>query len=171
MAPRRRIVSRPLKNRYAWATSTGSTGGLAAGVTALQFSVTGLQQTTMVRMRGEVSGYVDGAVSPGSGTQVTYGIILVPVGSATTVQYNPVDDDNAPWLLYGMAFLGYEEAVTDVVSTSGIQSFRHVIDNKAMRILRPEQEMQIVFESTTVFTALAVNLSYSIRWLQQTGKR
>ena len=128
-------------------------------------------QTTLVRIRGEVVCYLDATSAPGTLVQIIYGIIQVPEGSAGAARYSPVADPNAPWLLYGTAHLGYEEMVTDVIDVPGMTSFRHVIDNKAMRIIRPDVELQLVVSNTTVFTAAPVNFAYNLRWLQQTGKR
>ena len=166
-----RGTQRKLKNRYIWELSTGSFSGQAAGSSSLQFSSVGTIQTTLVRIRGEVMGYIDGAPTPGDLTVIHYGIILVEEGAGASTRYNPALDANAPWLLYGTASLGYEEMVTDVVDVPGITSFRHVIDNKAMRIIRPDQEMQFALFSTTTFTATPVNVAYSLRFLQQSGKR
>ena len=163
--------ARSLKNRYQWELSTGSFSAQAAGNASLQFSTVGVLQSTLHRIRGEVAGYIDATAVPGGLAQVSYGIILVPEGSTTNTQFNPVSDANAPWLLYGQASLGYEEMVTDVIAVPGMTYFRHVIDNKAMRIIRPDVEMQFVVVNTTTFTAIPINLSYNLRWLQVTGKR
>ena len=160
-----RSRARPLKNWYNWQLSTGSFSAQAAGNASLNFSSVGSVQTTLHRIRGEVVGYVDSMSVPGGLAQVTYGIILVPEGSGTNTQFNPVSDANAPWLLYGQASIGYEEMVTDVIDVPGMTAFRHVIDNKAMRIIRPDLEMQFVLVNTTTFTAIPINLSYNLRWL------
>ncbi len=161
-------IPRPSKkiDNVVWEYSSGFTGSLGAGNQALNFSSVGTSPTTLLRIRGEVCCYLDGATAPPTGIHVTYGIILVPEGSGTTVQYTPVADANAPWLLYGSGFLGYEEMVTDVIDVPTTTGFRHVIDNKAMRRIRPDVEMQIVFENTTVGGADAFNGSYQLRWLQ-----
>ncbi len=150
-----------------WQLSTGSFSAIASGATAaLGFSSAGTTPATLLRMRGEVLGFLDAVQAPGRLIQVNYGIILVPEGSAADVQFAPLSDANAPWLLYGTAMLGYEEAVTDVIDFPGLTSFRHVIDNKAMRIIRPDVEMQFVVENTTLFAAATLNLAFSMRWLQ-----
>ena len=171
MVRSRNRFSARLKNRYQWELSIGSFGALAAGQEELQFSTVGVLQSTLVRMRGEIIGYVDAAQVPGGLATVTYGIAVVEEGAQSGTRWAPVADANAPWLLYGTATIGYEEMVTDVIDVNGLTMFRHVIDNKAMRILRPDQEMQFVVENTTVLTAISINLAYSLRWLQQTGKR
>ncbi len=111
-------------------------------------------------------GNMDAASADAAAIHVSYGIILVPEGSGTTVQFSPFADANAPWLLWGAGLLGYEEQVTDVIDTPGLTSFREKIDNKAMRIIRPDVEMQLVVENTTAGGTDAINFSYQLRWLQ-----
>ncbi len=159
------------KNNYLWQLSTGLFAAQGTGSVALNFGVAGTLPSTLLRIRGEISGYLDAASAPGLGVEVTYGIVVVPEGQGTTVIWDPVTDDLAPWLLWGTAFLGYEEMVTDVIDVPGITSFRHMIDNKAMRRLKADTELQFVMTNTTVFTAKSVNLAYSLRFLQLIGKR
>ncbi len=139
------LATRPAKklNSLNWQLTQAASAAVGAGATqGFQFSTVGLQPTTLLRMRGEVIGFLDAVQSPGKLIAVNYGIILVPEGSGATVQFAPLSDANAPWLLYGTALLGYEEMVTDVVDVPVISGFRHSIDNKAMRIIRPDLEMQ-----------------------------
>ncbi len=150
----------------AWELSTGFTGGLAAGSVGIQFSSVGTTPATVMRMRGEVFANVDGTGAPATLVQVNYGIILVPEGTGTTVLYDPFADGNAPWLLYGQAYIGYEEIVVDVVDVPQLTMFRHVVDNKAMRIIRPDVEMQMVVTNTSINGAEGINFGYGIRWLQ-----
>ena len=163
----RSTIPRPRKklDQTAWELSTGSVSAQGTGSVAFQFSSVGTDPSTLLRIRGEVVGFTDGANAPGLGVYVAYGIILVPEGTGATVLFDPEADANAPWLLYGSSFLGYEEQVTDVIDIPGISSFRDKIDNKAMRIIRPDMEMQFVFTNASVFTAESVNLAYHLRWL------
>jgi len=149
-----------------WRLSNGFFSAQAAGTAALNFSTVGTQPATLLRIRGEVCGYADAADAPGAASLLTYGVILVPEGTGATVLFDPFTDGNAPWLLYGQALIAYEEKVTDVIDVPGITSFRHAIDNKAMRIIRPDVEMQFVITNTTLLSAGAVNLSYGLRWLE-----
>ena len=149
-----------------WQLSTGSAQALVAGTAAVNFSVSGLQPSTLLRIRGEVLASLDGQSSAGKALLLSYGVILVPEGTGSTVVFDPFLDANAPWLLYGSGHLGYEEPVIDVINIPGITSFRHVIDNKAMRIIRPDMEMQFVVTSTTVGVMEESNVYYSFRWLQ-----
>ena len=162
------MIPRPVKKitNTLWELSNGVSEGLGAGAVGFNFSSAGTQPSTLLRIRGEIVAWIDGASAAAKGVYVSYGIILVPEGSGTTVRFNPQTDANAPWLLYGSGFIGYDEPVADAVDVPGITSFRHVIDNKAMRIIRPDVEMQLVITNTTVAGAVSVNAAYEMRWLQ-----
>ena len=168
--PRRRLpparVGKKLDHTN-WQYSSGAAASIGAGSSVgLNFSSVGTQPTTLLRIRGEVMAHADGVLAPGVGAHVTYGIILVPEGSGSTVRFNLVADANAPWLLYGAGYVGYDEAVLDVVGIQQALMFRHVIDNKAMRIIRPDLEMQFVIENTTALGGITITFSYQLRWLQ-----
>ncbi len=165
--PRRSFRGRPGKklDHTRWEVSTGQFLAQSAGSVAFNFSAAATQPATLLRMRGEILGFIDAVATPGVLVSVTYGIILVPEGTGTTVLFDPLLDGNAPWLLWGTGILGYEEMVTDVVDVPGISSFRNVIDNKAMRIIRPDVEMQFVMNNATIGTAHATALTVALRWL------
>ncbi len=164
--PRPRLRSRGQKklDHTRWDNSNGIFG-TSAGAAAFEFSAVGTEPATLLRIRGEVAAWVDGTQAPAKAALISYGIILVPEGTGTTVLFDPFLDANAPWLLYGQGVIAYEEMVTDVVDVPGVTSFRHVIDNKAMRIIRPDVEMQFVVTNTTIGGALGVNLNVGLRWL------
>ncbi len=149
-----------------WDFSQGSSLAQSAGVISVNFASVGTTPTTLLRLRGEVLGFLDGTQAPGVLVQVSWGIIKVPEGSAATTRYNPVADANAPWLAYGVMTLGYEEYVTDVVDSPIIAAARVVVDNKAMRRIRPDEELQFSIENSTVGSAGTTNFVYGIRWLQ-----
>ncbi len=163
----RQSIPRPGKklDHTRWEFSSGYLASAGAGVTAFNFSSVGTNPSTLLRMRGEVSSFASSAASPNTSIHVAYGIILVPEGSGTTVQFAPLSDANAPWLLYGVGLLSYDEKVVDVIAVQQMMAFRHTIDNKAMRIIRPDIEMQLVVENTTVQGAMQLDFSYQLRWL------
>ena len=113
-----------------------------------------------MRIRGELVSWIDGASAPGKAVQIAVGALVMPEGQGTTVVSSPITDDNAPWLFYERFVLGTEEMVTDVVDIPGLTIFRKTIDVKAMRILRADQEMQIVMENATILASSSVNLSF-----------
>ena len=118
-----------------------------------------------MRLRGELIAYVDGAQAPGGLVTVGIGALVVQAGSSTTVIQSPISHPAAPWFFYERFSLGYEEMVTDVIDVPGITVFRKTIDVKAMRILRPGREVQLVFEQGSLLTALSVNLEFGFRML------
>ncbi len=148
-----------------WEFSNGAQSALGAGSAGIGLiSVTTLPETLM-RVRGEVVAYLDGPQAPGSSVLVSMGIIVVPEGTGTTVLWDPFSDGNAPWLWYGSALLSYEEMVTDVIDIPGMTSSRLTVDNKAMRRVRPDEEVQFVVTNTTLVSAAPINLRYALRTL------
>ncbi len=122
---------------------------------------------TIMRIRGEVTVFKEGVSAPSLGAIITMGLVLVPEGTGTTVLWNPFTDGEAPWIWWSTAFIGYEEAVVDVVDYPGITSARQVIDSKAMRINK-NMELQFVVENTTTIAALSVNVQGAVRVLSGT---
>ena len=116
------------------------------------------QRSTIMRVRGELTCYLDGVQAPGTRVQVGVGMQLVPTGTSTTVLRSPITDDTASaWFWYETFTLGYEEMVVDVVDVPGITSFRKTIDGKAMRRTGPDEEIQFVIQNATLATASSVN--------------
>jgi len=93
------------------------------------------------------------------------GIIKVPEGTSTTVVYDPVTDGDAPWLWYDFANLAYEEYVTDVIGSTEAAMRRIIVDNKAMRRTRPDEEYQFVATNQTTNGAAAVDIAFGFRTL------
>ncbi len=149
-----------------WDLHTSASLALAAGSVGVAFVGVGTQPATLLRMRGEILYWVDGTQAPGGAIQVFSGIVKVPEGSGTDVAYDPFNDGNAPWIWFSCISLGYEEMVTDVVAVQGAQFARVGIDNKAMRRIRPDEELQLVHRNVTTGTAMAVNISTTVRLLQ-----
>jgi len=129
----------------------------SAGAVAQVFRTAATMPETLLRIRGSMLVQLDGSLAPGRGVIVTQGLILVPAGSATTVQFSPVSDDQAPWLWYSAQALYYDEPVTDVIGSQLGLGVREIMDGKAMRRVRPEVEIQWVVENTTIDGAQATN--------------
>ncbi len=163
--PRRRSGYGKKIDNLRWEVSSGSFLAFSAGeVAAGLISVTTLPETLM-RIRGNISGFIDGASAPGKLAKITMGIIKVPEGTGTTVLWNPASDGDAPWVWWTGFHLGYEEYVTDVIDSPGMTSYRETIDNKAMRRTRPDEEYQIVAANSTEGSALTANLTWAVRTL------
>ncbi len=139
--------------------------GLAAGTSAATVIGTSDATATLLRIRGNLSAFIDGASAPGKQVLVAVGMILVPVGTGTTVLRSPFADGAAPWMWLTYFSLGYEEMVTDVIDVPGMTSYRETIDNKAMRIKRPDTELQLVRENVTINAAAAINVHVAGRVL------
>ena len=147
-----------------WGGASHTFSGQAAGSVAQVFVTDGAVETLM-RIRGEIVSYADGATAPPVGAHCALGALVVQAGSGTTVIQKPITDPDAPWLFYEQWFIGYEEMVTDVVDVPGITSFRKTIDSKAMRVLRPGREVQLVYEQATLLGADEVNTVFTMRVL------
>jgi len=150
-----------------WSAVQGAMSAVSAGQQALNaIGVSAINRpVTIMRTRGSVDVWIDGAQVPGKGLLVSWGLIVVPEGSGTSVIYQPVSDDNADWFGYGTTALGYEEMVTDVIDIPGLTHHRFEVDIKAMRRLGPDEEVQFVLENTTQQSAAAINCVFGFRFL------
>ncbi len=148
-----------------WTANCQSFAALSAGATAATYFSAGSRTETILRIRGNLLAYVDGVQAPGTQADIGVGIVKVPADQGTTVVLSPIADDTAPWLYYERFALGYEEAVVDAVGMPGLSVFRATIDIKAMRIMRPEEQLHIVVENVTILSALAVNVTVCSRAL------
>ncbi len=150
-----------------WTRLTASFLNRGAGTEGVTLVASQHQRETCLRIRGQITATVDGLQASGMGIRVALGIIPVPDGTGTTVLWSPVADGDAPWQYWTAFHIGYEEMVTDVVDVPMFTSYREVIDNKAMRIYRPDTEMQLVVEATTITGAGNFNLYFDARALSQ----
>ncbi len=141
-----------------WSGFSGGATAFAAGTIAVNIAAALHEPETILRTRGSLLCYVDGAQAPGTLTQIGVGMCLVPEGTSTTVLWSPITDPDAPWFWYSRFHVGYEEMVTDVVDVPAISGYREVIDSKAMRKVPQSTEVQLVIESVTALTAVSVNL-------------
>jgi len=119
---------------------------------------------TIVRTRGELLVWLDAAPAAGDLVRWAAGMHIVPpdFGSATTA--SPIADPNySNWFWFATGSLASED--TAVADTLGIKATRVIIDNKAMRRLKADEQIQIVFEQETIGTAQAVNFSANLRIL------
>ncbi len=148
-----------------WLTHSSCFQALAAGSVAGNVLSEQTRPYTLMRTRGKIAIWKDGLSAPALGVIVSIGILKVPAGTTATVLQEPFNDGAAPWLFYGSEFIGYEEMVTDVIDVPGITSARLTVDSKAMRIVRPEEELQIVITNTNCIAAMPVNISVELRFL------
>ncbi len=157
----RRSNSSPKIRNLRWGRSVSRFNAQSAGTAALVFITAADTQDTIMRMHLEICAWIDAVQTPSKLIDVAVGAIVMPEGQGTTVVSSPITDDTAPWIFYERFVLGYEEYVTDVIDSPGLTTFRKTIDVKSMRILRPDREVQLVFEQATIVTAAACNLTVS----------
>ncbi len=148
-----------------WTLGSSLFAAFAAGQNSLTIVTDGTEEETILRTRGELLCYADTTQVPGGLTQVGVGFLVVPAGLGTTVLSTPLLDADAPWFWYEVFTIGYEEMVTDVIDIPGISMHRSVIDSKAMRKVRPDEEVVTVIESITALTAISVNCQVNARFL------
>ena len=122
---------------------------------------------TLLRTRGELIVYADGAQVSGALAHIAIGFCVVPEGTGSTVLWSPFTDSDAPFFYWTTAIVGYEEMVTDVIDVPGLTAFRETIDSKAMRKVR-NSEVQVVVENTTILGACVVNIRVAGRFLSGT---
>ena len=147
-----------------WAGARHFFGAVGAGSQAQLFVSDGTTETIM-RIRGELTCWVDGLEAPAVSATIGVGLLVVQAGSGTTVIQEPITDAQAPWFMYETFNVGYEEMVVDTVDVPGLTMFRKVIDVKAQRILRPGREVQMVVENLTNAGAVSVNINFAFRAL------
>ena len=153
-----RRAGRPMDTH--WVFTSASFLAQAAGNAALTVLTAGTRSQTLLRTRGEILMWFDGTTVAGDAVRITYGMQLVQGGQGTTVVSSPLTDGEAPWIIFGTALLAREEST----ASPGLVA-RHVIDNKAMRIIRGDRELQFVVEVTDVGTAQPVNIGLGLRFL------
>ncbi len=164
---RRFTSSRPAKKIHTlrWAGIAGASLGQAAGSVAINILAAGAPAETVLRIRGELMAWLDGAQEPSKEVLVSAGMILVPEGQGSTVIWDPFNDVNAPWIWYSEFSLTYDEQVLNVIASSVQAAKRVEIDNKAMRKGGPDEELQFVVTNTTFGGSGSVNLSLAGRIL------
>ncbi len=161
-------IARPAKkiNTTRWTASVPSTFALAAGSVAVNVIPAGAPSETILRTRGTGVAFMDGAQAPsGQLALVSMGLVLVPQGQGTTVIWDPLNDDSAPWFWWQEVIIGYEEMVTDVIDIPGLTSARFEVDSKAMRKGNSDEEVQFVVTNTALNSSTSVNLAVAFRFL------
>ena len=141
----------------ALALSAGSIGALVLNAQTLP--------ETIMRLRGSLLCFIDGFQAPGVLGLISVGLHVVPGGTGAMVTARPFSEGNADWFFHTMFYIGYEEAVTDVVDVPVVSAYRERIDGKAMRRLKSDDEVQLVVENTTLGAAVNVNLVMATRFL------
>ena len=157
-------VSRGRKNDYDWEGVTTLSLALAASgvTTAVVFLAD--QSETLVRMRGEVLVWLDASGSAqGDACVVACGLIVASLGSTQAV--DPINEGGANWLWHSFFTLATESAIANAVTAPDSASRRLIIDNKAMRKLREDEEIQFIVANQDIAGAPVVNVVAGLRAL------
>ena len=148
-----------------WLGMSGDVNALAAGTVGVAILSSTASRDTIMRTRGQFMAYLDGVQAPGVRINCGVGLWVVPEGTGTTVLGSPLSDPDADWFWYDTFSLAYEEAVANVISLPGADTFRTVVDSKAMRRPGFDTEVQFVMENVTFGSSSAVNAVLSGRIL------
>ncbi len=164
--PRGRRSGRP--NDYDWEMARGSSLGTAVNVITQFESFVSDTAETLVRVRGEVLVWLDLSGSAAGDVMVfAWGIVRSASGS-TDVGVSPITEGGANFLAYGICTLGTEIAIGtagDGNVRNGIAMKRFEIDSKAMRKLRENESIYMIFETADVVGAPVTNAGFAIRAL------
>ncbi len=147
-----------------WTFGTHVADSVAAGTGSQAVIVTsGTISQTLFRIRGWLNVSLDAAAgAAGDILSVGYGL-LVQQGGATATSL-PLTDGDAPFFWYQAFHLVRVEAVAGgAADVSSIVSIP--IDGKAMRVIRPDQEIVSIFETSDVAGAPAWTGTVSSRFL------
>ena len=162
MTAQARRTGRP--NDYDWELSRGSSLAVAAGVITQFEAFISDTAETLMRLRGDVIITLDGGGSAATDTiVVAWGVIRSAAGSSD-VGVSPITEGGANWLAYGIATLTTEVAVGSIAASLAT-TVRWPVDSKAMRRLRENESLYVIFESADVVGAPSTNLAFALRGL------
>ena len=161
MSPVRRARGRP--NDYDWELSSGSDLNRAIG-TIVQFEAfVSDTAETLVRLRGDIVMALSNSGTPTAADTalVAWGVVRSASGSSD-VGISPITEGGANYLAYGVATL------FNISGTpSGEQSdfMRWSVDSKAMRKLRENESIYVIFETADIVGAPVIDAAFALRGL------
>ena len=119
-----------------------------------------------MRVRGNFLVWLDLTGST-AGDVVRVGLGLLVQQADVVSTSLPLTDGQAPFFWYEVVTLATEFAIATAGEgpTAGAQLFRGVIDGKAMRVLRPDQEVQSIVQTADVVGAPVINGAVDVRFL------
>ncbi len=131
-------------------TTTGAATLSGAG---LSFAI----PATILRMRGEILFYLDGAADT-SRQVIAAAIGLISTDAFTlgsTAFPDPLADVGFPWLWYSAVSLSNDlDSVGDVIDAA--VAVRLQVDSKAMRKVKPDETLVVVFQTSTAITTTVI---------------
>ena len=156
---------RQRKRSTRWLFSQQFLGAVTSGATAaVTLITTGTGTETILRTRGELLVWLDSTPAANETQGWAAGLIVMPEGQSTTVVSSPITDGNAPYYWYEQGGIASEDTAP-VGDSLGIKAARIVVDSKAMRIIRPDREVQFVVETQAFVGTAVVNFLLSTRTL------
>ncbi len=146
---------------YRW--GLGSTSGIdvAIGSTQAVLFAGGTLSETLMRIRGDIVVGL-GATGSTDGDAVLIGAGLIVTQSGATATSLPLTDGDAPFVWHQTFNLLEGAAGRGEAITSGM---RAVIDNKSMRVLRPDQDLVLIVESADIVGAPTISFAVAMRFL------
>ena len=161
----RQRVSRGRPNDYDWELSRGTDLARASGQVVQFEAFISDTAETLMRFRGDVIITLDSAGQTlGDVLVVGWGLIRSASGSSD-VGVSPLFEGGAPWLAYGVATLSNESAAIESLGLSGASMLRWDVDSKAMRKLRENESIYVIFESVSVSGSPNANYAFALRGL------
>jgi len=147
-----RPVVRSTKRRVTWEGTQVDLAGVAVGGSLFQTAVTeaifeNFPNPTVVRVRGEIMVINDATSSAGAFGHIACGLMLVDAKALAigiTALELPATDVGSDWLWWDCFTFG--EQIANEVDNSGLNFNRKQIDNKAMRVVQPNQALVFVAE-------------------------
>ena len=148
---------------YDWELSFGNDLARAAGA-IVQFEIfTSDTAETLMRVRGDIMVALDiSGASNGDALLVAWGVIRSAAGSSD-VGVSPITEGGANFLAYGVAHLIAESTLN--LGLDGSAMLRWDVDSKAMRKLRENESLYLIFQSVDVVGAPLANYTFALRGL------
>ncbi len=163
---RRQVREGKKRNYYDWEGTFLALTTLTSGVIAEFVLFTGDKAETLVRIRGWTLAQlaVSGSAA-GDAAVVGFGIIIAPAGASVAV--SSLTEPGANWWYHEQVILQTQGAVGGVSVNGDLSGQRTLIDNKAMRKLREDENIFLVVENVNLVGAPGVQVSATIRALAQ----
>ena len=171
MANRRAVSRRAPKRRTKWEGAIVDISDLDASpaITTPIIAESLLESdpnSTIVRIRGNLICWNDSTSNAGAMATVGVGIFLADIAQVTvgiSAMPLPFGAIGSDWLYWDAFTVG--EQVTNQADANGLSFDRHIVDNKAMRKVKSNQQLQMVTELATAEGTPVVNISGVLRVL------
>ena len=159
----RQFTRRAHRPTLKWDDFAFSALALSAGDTSAVVISPVTESQTIVRTRGELLCWMDGAPTPPRLIRVGIGLLVQQAGATATV--SPLTDGDAPFFWYDVVTLMSDNTAAGGAPQQPMASSRAVVDGKAMRVLRPDQDIFVVIETADVVGASASDIGFDGRFL------